>query len=104
MPTGLSPSTSAAAAKFSRAGFPSNQNVVVPNAGSGSICLYLQGLGSTLSIFYEPNGDSQVFYGQNHGAPTTPLPAGVSAYALAPGFNLQWSSTTGGFKIVWGVS
>jgi len=100
----LSPSAPAPTAKVSRAGFPSNQNVVVPNAGSGNISLFLQGMGSTLSFFYEPNGDSQVFYGQNYGAPTTPLPAGVSAYPLAPGFNLQWSSTTGGFKIVWGVN
>src|ERR1044071_1026403 len=90
-------------AKVSQASFPSNQNALVPNAGSGNVSLYLQGAGSTLSLYYAPNGDSQVFYGQNQGAPSTPLPPGISSYPSNPGFNLYWTSSTGGFKLVWGV-
>jgi hypothetical protein len=103
----MSTITSAPAAKlaaFTATDFPSNQNVVVPNAGSGNISLYLTGLGSTLSLYYAPNGDSQVFYGENNSYPNIPLPAGISTYLANPGFNMQWSSSTGGFKLVWGTS
>lgn len=93
----------AASLAVAAAGFPTNQSVIIPGAGNGNIGLYFYS-GTTLSISYQPNGNSQVFFGQNYTTPTTPLPAGVSTFPVQPGFNMTWSSSGGGFKLVWGVS
>lgn len=91
-------------AQITEAAFPTAQNVIIPNPGSGNISLYLAGTGPTLSLYYATNGDSRVLYGQNFGAPTIPLPQGISTYPNANGFNLAWQSTTGAFKLVWGTN
>lgn len=94
----------AASKQVTVTGFPTNQNVLMPNPGSGDASLYLAGTGQTLYLYFASNGDAQVRYGQNYSAPTTPLPAGISMFPNGNGFNLAWTSTTGNFKLVWGTS
>ena len=82
---------------------PVNQNILLPDAGSGTAGIaYLSG--SSFSIAYYPGGDSRVFYGEEYHKPAIPLPAGVTTFRARPGFGLSWSSTTGRFKLAWGLN
>lgn len=91
--------------QLSETAFPQQQNVVMPDAGTGNIALYLAGTGTTLNVYLGVGAPgTQVYYGQNYSYPNTPLPQGISTFPLADGFNIRWASTNGNFKLVWGVS